>query len=61
MNDNDYQQLANEITEFCQQRLQTQTTKPQAPKSPIQMLIATILAITLGSQSGPEAARLTVW
>ena len=61
MRKNDYQQLASEITDFCKQRLQTPTTKPKAPKSLLYTLIATILAIPLGSQTGPDAFRKSMW
>lgn len=61
MRKNDYQQLANEITDFCKQRLQTTQKKSTAPKSLIHILIATILAIPLGSQSGPDAFRKSMW
>jgi hypothetical protein len=61
MRKNNYQQLANEITEFCKQRLQTPQAKINVPKSLIHILIAAILAISFGSGDSPDAFRKTVW
>ena len=57
----DYRQLASEITEFCEQRLQKTPVKPSASRSLLHTFIAAILTMPLFSGGGTDSVRKSFW
>jgi len=57
----DYQQLAGEITDFCEQQLQKPPAKTTSAKSLIHAFIAALLTFPLLSGGGTDSVRKSFW
>jgi len=57
----DYRQLASEITDFCEQRLQKTPTETTSAISLMHAFIAALLTFPLLSGGGTDSVRKSFW